>query len=235
MESFPVKWRSFFSFSLLVLERWVSPHGTTQLNWNVSDYFCDRSMLTSVFTFSLLDCSRINCFLFGCASNRIHRVQRSTECFCWVSLDVSKIYGKWCWIMNYLWQLTYAMFYLFFYIFFTSAWLINLVGRCMRGFIFIHASSSSPRRFWVAGEATLMILISQTAWIQTGILPLPLQVSIWCSSPSLPCLSFSLFFSVSFSAHPLLLLRLASSFSPSSSPFVFCCSPSSRLTLCAGK
>lgn len=142
-----------------------------------------------------------------------------------------KIYGK-CWIMNCLLQPACAIFFLhFLYKCLTYKSCRNMLERVYfypRVFQF----STACR---VAGEATLMILISQTVWIQTGILPLQLLLSIW-RSPSLVCLSHS-----SSLCHVLssLTSTCAVGFIVSSfivSLFVSRCSPSSScLTLCAGK
>lgn len=96
----------------------------------------------------------------------------------------------WCYIMKYLPQPACVISFLqvpALWILWGYAWEV----------LFLSSFLQSSPAFGVAGQATLMILISQGAWIQTGILPLQLLLNIWCSSLSTVCLSHYLSLSLS--------------------------------------
>lgn len=122
---------------------------------------------------------------------RFKKDSQSSE-FRWVFLlgkfCCFKIYKK-CWIMNYLLQPACAIFFLFLYFLYKCLTYKSCWNMLERVYFYPRVFQFSPA-CRVAGEATLMILISQTAWIQTGIFPLQLLLSIWCSL-SLVCLSHS--------------------------------------------
>lgn len=171
----------------------------------------------------------LNWFFYHCASNRNQRVQSSIERSCWVSIPVSRIHGMWCCIKKYLSQPACALSFLqapALWILWGYAWEV----------LFLSPIVQSSPAFREPGQAMLMILISQGAWIQTGILPLQLLFNIWCSSPSPVCL-FTLTLSHFLSKHrPPSAASPSFFFPPSSSPSFSLALPSfSHLSVCTGK
>lgn len=177
----------------------------------------------------------LNWFFWHCASNRIRRVQSSTECSCWVSIPISRISGMWCCIKKYLPQPACAVSFFFFY--FLQAPALWILWGYTWEVLFLSPIVQSSPAFREAGQAMLMILISQGAWIQTGILPLQLLLNIWCSSAFPVCLSHSPSF-LTFFRHIPLVLHLPNIFfllPPSSPSFSLALSSFSHLSSCAGK
>lgn len=226
MESFTGEWSGkLFPLLHVLYLKGEFPH-TGRHSWT------DELLIyikATCFAFSLLNSWHTNCFLFCCASKRIHRVRSSSDCSSWVSFSLLRSTGSvGLWIAFCSQHAPYS-----FCMFFTSAWHKSCWNMLERVYFYPRVFQFSPA-CRVAGEATLMILISQTAWIQTGILPLQLLLSVWCS-PALVCLSHS-----SSLCHFLssLTSTCAVGFIVSSfivSLFVSRCSPSSCLTLCTGK
>lgn len=137
----------------------------------------------------------------------------------------TRIRGMWCCMKKYLPQPACDISFL------QAPALWILWGYAWEVLFLSHMAQSFPA-FREAGKAMLMIVISQGAWFQTGILPLQLLLNIKCSSFSL-----SLFLPIFLHSYlPPSATHPTFFFSPSSSPsFSFALASFSLLSVCTGK
>lgn len=133
-ESFTVIRAIVFSFPSCIFKE-NFPHGMTFLNWPkpliyIRSYRALQRHIHLGHYFNSENRRNLNCCFFfcHCASNR---VQSSTECSYWVSIP--RYQDPWHVVLHEEVPSTASVWY----IFFTSARLMNLVGICMRGLIFI--------------------------------------------------------------------------------------------------